>query len=285
MPTHEKRTNLIPWIVLLLFLVCIITLTVLIYRGCQSRSPARHPEPTQPAVGHPPPTFAGSYAYAGTPTTPDSILVLTNTGYLVGYSDSRHDPLWVCYRLFKTPTLQAPPRPSGFSPDPRTHSRVTQATYTGSGYDRGHLAPNYAIALCYGVQAQKETFLMSNIIPQDPDLNRQVWEHLEETEIRDYAQRFGQVWVVAGPVFTTSNTLGSGVDIPTACYKILVRESDGAPQMLAFIIPQTVTGNESPAEFLSSVDEVEKETGLDFFADLPDNLENRLESGTPSRVW
>ncbi len=126
---------------------------------------------------------------------------------------------------------------------------------------------------------------MSNIIPQDPDLNRRVWEHLEETEIRDYAQRFGQVWVVDGPVFQGTQTLNTGIAVPTACFKILVQESDGTPQMLAFIIPQTVTGNESPAEFLSSVDEIEKETGLDFFADLPDTLENQLEAATASRVW
>lgn len=231
---------------------------------------------------------AATYAYAGSPRpqeVTDSILVLTNTGYLVGFSEAKRDPRWVCYRLFRVNSLQAPPRPSGFLTDARTRSRVNQTDYTGSGYDRGHMAPNYAIALCYGVQAQRETFLMSNIIPQDPDLNRRVWEHLEETEIKDYAQRYGQVWVVTGPVFKGAETLRSGVAVPTACFKILVRESNGQPSTLAFVIPQTVTGNEQPAMFLTSVDEIEKETGLDFFSDLPDDVENRMEGVTASRVW
>lgn len=54
---------------------------------------------------------------------------------------------------------------------------------------------------------------------------------------------------------------------------------------MGFIIPQTVSGNEQPSQFLTSIDEIEKETGLNFFADLPDDVENRVESETATRGW
>lgn len=299
MPASEKQIRPFFWILLLILLaVCVIGIAVLVYQAYRpqlhenqpqvAHSPSSQPQRPQTVVEQPAIPVAATYAYAGRPrpqSVSDTILVLTNTGYLVGYSEAKEDPVWVCYRLFRVNSFKAPPRPSGFLPDTRTRDRVSQGDYTGSGYDRGHMAPNYAIALCYGVQAQRETFLMSNIIPQDPDLNRRVWEHLEETEIKDYAQRYGQVWVVDGPIFNGTSTLRSGVAIPTACYKILVRESNGQPSTLAFIIPQTVTGNEQPAQFLTSIDEIEKETGLDFFADMPDDVENQVESLTVSRVW
>jgi endonuclease G len=147
------------------------------------------------------------------------------------------------------------------------------------------MAPNYAIAVCYGPQAQLETFLMSNIIPQRPKLNRQVWERLEQSEIRDYAPRYRQIWVIDGPVFRRPGRLRGGEDVPDACYKIIVREKDGQPSILAFIMPQTVRGTEPPSEFLTSVHEIEQETGLDFFNGMPPEVQKQLEANTASGMW
>jgi endonuclease G len=74
--------------------------------------------------------------------------------------------------------------------------------------------------------------------------------------------------------------LKDGVQVPEACYKIIVDEENGVPRVLAFIVPQDVTGSEPPKRFLTSVDEVEQETGLDFLCDLPDELGSRLEAET-----
>jgi len=169
--------------------------------------------------------------------------------------------------------------------DTRTRARVSTHDYSRSGYDRGHMAPNYAIAVCYGRQGQLETFLMSNVIPQRPALNRQVWEHLEQTEIKDYAPRFKQIWVIDGPVFRNRNQLRGGEDIPDACFKIIVKEGNGVPQVLAFIMPQTVRGTEMPQQFLTSIDEIEKETGLDFFAAMPDDMQGKFEGKTATGMW
>ena len=290
MERQETRNKVVLGVLLVILVVSIIALLVLAYRQVESpgRPSEQGPASTRTAAERG--VWGGLYYYAGMPrpTRPSSfsITVLTNTGYVVGYCEQQKDPVWVCYRLVRVDSLQAPPRPHAFEVDARTRARVSQHDYTGSGYDRGHMAPNYAIALCFGSHAQMETFLMSNIIPQRPNLNRRVWEHLEEAEIKDYAQRYKQLWVVDGPVFKgATHRLSSGVQVPDACYRIMIEEEHGRPNVLAFIVPENVQGTELPAEFLTSVAEVEKETGLDFFSELPRDLQNSLEAKVASGMW
>lgn len=272
-----------------LFLLALaISLSLIAVRGIQQASrplplPALLTRPATESAA----TYGDKYCYAGqpraTPAFTGTILVLTNTGYVVGYSERLKDPVWVCYRLFRVDSLQAPPRPEKFAVDSRTTARASSGDYTGSGYDRGHMAPNFGIAVCYGRDAQIETFLMSNIIPQRPKLNRQVWENLESTEIRDYTRRYNTIWVTTGPVFSSSpKRLKSGIAVPEKCYKIIARENSGRPEITAFLIPQDVTGQENPGQFAASVREIEKTTGLDFFCELPADLQDKLESGVHS---
>jgi endonuclease G, mitochondrial len=127
---------------------------------------------------------------------------------------------------------------------------------------------------------------MSNIPRERPQLNRQVWKNLERTEIRDYAKRFNEIWIVTGPIFgVQSMRLETGIKVPSACYKILVDEQDGRPRLLAFIIPQDVTGQGRPERFLTSVDAVELETGLDFSSGRQDDLGNKLEAERSKGMW
>ena len=110
--------------------------------------------------------------------------VLVNRGYAVGYSDARANPLWAAYRMQDLARIpEAPKRPERFETDRRTAARVGPEAYSGSGYDRGHLAPNYGIATRYGAAAQKETFLMSNIAPQRHALNAGLWQDLERRNL------------------------------------------------------------------------------------------------------
>jgi endonuclease G len=300
------NNNRIIWVVgvLILILLILVGVTVLLYfqrsraYTCSTtRLVASHGKVEQTS-GTPPsqepapvPPANRKYYYAGQPISREPLLVLTNIGYVVGYDDNqRHDPKWVCYRLFAVNNLKAPPRPQGFSVDGRTRSRIASADYAGyyNGlrYDRGHCAPNYAIALCYGPEAQRETFLMSNVLPELPPLNQRVWERLEQREIKEYALRFEQIWITTGPVFGMKDKhLRHDIDVPEACYKIMADEDNGHVRVLAFVIPQTVTGNEDAARFLTSVDEVEKKTGLDFFSELPDDVENRVEAEVASGMW
>lgn len=93
--------------------------------------------------------------------------IFRNYGFIVGYSDLRGNPLWVSYQIHpipeNTPSYKRPPR---FRSDWRNLNLITHDTYTHSGYDRGHMAPNYAISHLYGQKGQLDTFLMTNITPQ-----------------------------------------------------------------------------------------------------------------------
>jgi len=209
--------------------------------------------------------------------------VLRNPGFMLGWSDLRGNALWVTYRLTALPTeVRRLPRPERFSADWRAFGLIHHDSYTRSGYDRGHLAPNHAMAQLYGRDAQHASFRMTNISPQRSNLNQRVWQRLEQYELSELTARFGEVWVTTGPVFSgererlRSHLL---VEIPDAFYKLFaVTDTGGSPRLFAFLIPQQVHGDEPLARYVVSVDEVEKLTGLDFFHALEDPLENRLEA-------
>lgn len=235
-------------------------------------------------------SLRADYAYAGFPkdvSVPGGRLkILQNQGYVVGYSESLKNPVWVGYRLFDVPVLSSEKRPSRFSVDKRTRARVSHDDYTNSGYDRGHMAPNYGIASRYGQEAQLETFMMSNIIPQTPRVNQHLWKDLELRVAQKYGLFFREVWVITGPVFDNQpDRLKSGVAIPSAYYKIIVDESGGRLRSLAFLVPHNIPPYSRIKTCLISIDELEKMTGLDFFPDLPDDVENELEAQTAGRLW
>ncbi len=229
--------------------------------------------------------FKDQTYYAGLPIS--KALVIENRGFTVGYSDQRKNPIWVSYRLFKVKDPASPERPNRFKTDDRTMAKVKHEDYNYCGYDRGHMAPNYAIATRYGKIAQQQTFLMSNVCPQKPQLNRGIWKRIELLNANVYANELDEIWVVTGPIFNSwKQHLSSGVEIPTGFYKIIVDEVNGRPRMLPFIIPQNdYTSRTEIREFLTSVDNIERITGIDFFSELEDHLEDSLEAKTPYRLW
>lgn len=216
--------------------------------------------------------------------------IFRNNAYMVGYSDIKGNPLWVVYKLTSlsenTPHLK---RPESFSADWRNLGLITSSDYTNSGYDRGHMAPNHAIALLYGKQAQVETFLMTNITPQKPSLNQKFWQRLEEMELDSFAPKFKEVWVYTGPLFDEKTTrLKSSyfVEIPDAFYKIYVGvEANGTLKTLAVIVPQNAKANDRMEKYLVSIDEVERRSGFDFLHRLEDTMERKLEKEIDTTPW
>ncbi len=290
MPEENQNKRIwIWWIIAIILVVCVAVIAILCVSYWNQWKEREVKAPQEQAAPPTKPQVDRRYVYAGNPRPMPSfqgqIQVLTNIGYLVGYSEERKDPVWVGYRLFKISSLQAPKRPRQFMVDARTAARVTSTDYTGSGFDRGHMSPNYAIAICYGRSAQLETFLMSNITPQKQKLNRGIWNNFERIAIRNYAQNLEEIWVLTGGIFESNEHLASGVKVPSSCFKILVDEQNGKPRVLAFIIGQNITGTESITNFLTSVDLIEQKTGLDFLGELPDDVEDELEAGVAGRVW
>lgn len=232
------------------------------------------------------------YVFAGTPRATSWGARLTthhlvNPGFALGYSEWRAAPLWVGYVARDPAAGTLHERPDSFAIDARTLRRVDGDAYRGSGYDRGHLAPNYLISRAYGQEAQRASFRMSNIVPQLPRHNQLLWQRLEELEADVIAPRHGPVWVLVGPIYgARPRHLASGVAVPEALFRIWVRETaDGTPSAVAFLVPQEVCGFEPLADFVVPVAQVERRTGLDLFAALPDPLEAALAEQVDLGRW
>ena len=174
--------------------------------------------------------------------------------------------------------LQSEPhkRTNRFRHDPLIPQSAYPKEYTRSGFDRGHLAP--AADMAFSKQTMLDSFLMSNMSPQLPGFNRGIWKRLEEL-VRAIALKEKEIYVVTGAIFppvSEAKYLPSGkITIPKAFYKVIY---DLTPpvKMIGFIIPHR-SSDQALQVFAVSVDEVEKQTGLDFFSQLPDDLEESLE--------
>jgi endonuclease G len=232
----------------------------------------------------------------GLPVAARQTVSLDNTGYAVGYSEDLLDPLWSAYYCGPTVLFTPEPREKiAFTADPRISPdyQVTTKDYKRPSskpplYDRGHMAPNYAIATRYGAQAQTETFLMTNIVPQQSTLNQQTWRYLEEKITETYAPDFNGVWVVVGPVFIKSVThYNKKAAIPDGFFCIILDrvEATGSLRAMALYLRQNVSGNHAPAEFLTTIRSIEEHTGLDFFSQLPDEEETALETTPAGPEW
>lgn len=237
--------------------------------------------------------------YAGMPKTMvkigsknRNITILENSAYTVGYDESRHNPAWVAYRLAHFGEIGSNQKAANrdfltFKTDQRTKSLITPKSFQRSGYERGHLAPSDAIGVYYGKDAQGETFLMSNISPQEKDLNHGLWATLEVIEQNFWANRYGEIWIVAGPIFSEdSKMIGQKkISVPESFYKIYVDEEDGSLRMIAFVIPQDAKKTSALKSFLSSVQKIEELSFLDFNPDLPDEAEKELENRQATEMW
>jgi endonuclease G len=246
-------------------------------------------------------TAVRSIVYKGIPTnafTEFPIKVLDKGHYVVGYSEDFLNPAWVFYHIGPAVDFRSFPRP-GFRVDQDTTSRVKTQDYSNSGYDRGHMAPNFALGSRFGAEGAKSTFVMSNVTPQNHEFNDGQWGDLEEwiagrkppgaspdNFIRGWADQNGEVWVVVGPLFEEDrDPLSAGVPVPSSFFCIVVDEEGGQPRALAFIMPHEEVRVDELAGFLTTIDEIETRAGLDFFHELPDSVENPLERSEATELW
>jgi len=209
--------------------------------------------------------------------TADTTITLENEGYTSGYAPELRMPRWVMYDLGRRDRLFSGRRPdTGFLPDTRLLNPLLPSAYSHSGYDRGHMAPSYAIGKVWGPKAQLETFLMSNIVPQKHEMNDGVWNSIERMEMDSFVPRFGAVRVVCGPVFTENTEhMKSGVPIPWGCFKAIQRPDK---QTIAFLVPQNPQ-SPRPEDYLVSIDELVRLTSIALFPDAPDRKRTR------TKIW
>lgn len=219
------------------------------------------------------------------PAVRSSDEITRHDGYTLRYSDQYKQPYWVAYPLLAYEIIGDAERDhEQFKPDPLVENGTAlPSDYTKSGYDRGHLAP--AGDFKFSQRMMRETFFMSNISPQVPQFNRGIWKALEE-QVRDWAYRDKGLYVVTGPVLKPGlETIGkqNQVAVPLYFYKIILYCNNPEIRMIAFLM-KNEESNESIREYVVTVDEVERMTGLDFFPKLPDDLEQKLESTSPRKA-
>lgn len=216
--------------------------------------------------------------------------------FAVGYSEERQNPLWVCYRIGEIAYFDTYPR-IRFKTDKRTDAKVNHDMYTNTGYSRGHMAPKFAIGSRFGKAGSDATFVMTNVCPQFITHNDRQWGDLEECIAgrksgRKYrpgwADLLGEVWVTVGPIFDEDrDPLRPGIEVPNAFYCIVVdvEEVTGKPRAIAFVMDHVDEAETDLSQFLTSVDEIERRTALDFFKELPDVVEDELEAEVAAELW
>lgn len=172
--------------------------------------------------------------------------------------------------------FRADPEVPGGTPDP--------GEYRGSGYDLGHLVP--AADMKWSTHAMSQTFFTSNMSPQAPSFNRGVWKRLESA-VRDWAIEKDSLYVVTGPVLRKGlPAIGHGtrVAVPELYYKIILAYTRDRQEAVAFVMRnEKSTG--SILDCAVTVDSVERLTGIDFFPDLPPDIEKRVEGKIDLSVW
>jgi len=162
---------------------------------------------------------------------------------------------------------------------------ATVYDYKRSSYDRGHMVP--AGDMGFSNRSMSQTFYMSNMSPQVRNFNGGIWRELEEN-IRDWARRFRHLYIVTGPILTDrlSKDIGDNrVSVPKRYFKVILDVSEPEIKAIAYIMPNEKTS--APiSDFAVSIDEVESQTGIDFFHNLlDDKMEKELESQADPSLW
>ncbi len=209
--------------------------------------------------------------------------VVKHSYYSLSYLEEHEQAEWVYYVLTPEMINGDAKRNNDFKVDTSVISiSATLEDYKYSGYDRGHLAP--AASMNINEVAMSESFLMSNMSPQIHAFNGGAWGTLE-AYVRTWVREEGLIHVVTGPVLREDSlgTIGENeVTIPWAYYKVIF--APDARKMIGFILPHKKI--ELPIRhYAVTVDSVECITGIDFFAELRDGLEIRLEKRFDISDW
>lgn len=201
---------------------------------------------------------------------PSGLVILDHKFFKVHYDPQIRLARYVEYTLKKENLLEKRgKRRNKFIPDPILVDSnlpfVTTKEYTRTGFDRGHLAPSADFT--FSQEANDLTFVMSNIAPQTPLLNRGVWKNLEE-QVRFWACGEEKLTIITGPIFHGNDPmLPGGLRIPQRFFKIVIDETPPR-KTIAFIHHQKDPKTTMPyREF--PVSEVERQSGLTFPVKFP----------------
>lgn len=221
--------------------------------------------------------------------TPDGTpaQILANKAYVSSFNNTTLMPNWVAWKLAGTHVNGGADRKKhAFTPDSRVDEayRVTTHDYVRSGYDRGHMCP--AADNKWSDEAMTQSFLMTNICPQDHGLNVGDWNEMEN-QCRRWASKYGEVYVLCGPILLRGKHKRIGkehkVTVPEAFFKVVLC-LEGTPKGIGFIY-RNEDGDRPKGDYVNSIDQVERITGFDFFPSLPDDVERTVEARADLAEW
>ena len=224
---------------------------------------------------------SNSFNYLPTSTTGS---IVKHNGYQLSYSEQHEQAEWVAYSLDKSDIVYTNYKRPFFIEDPKVKTKSADwRNYKKSGYDKGHLCP--AGDRRASQKAHDETFYTSNISPQNHEFNAGIWNKLEQ-KTRYWAKKYNHLYVVTGGILEPNlKTIGKEkVSVPNYFYKVLLDYTQPEIKAIAFLVPHK-DSNKPLYEFIVSIDELEQKTGIDFFPELPDSIENQLEASTDYKNW
>lgn len=219
------------------------------------------------------------------PANVDGQILLKRIGYTVSYNIQTKEPNWVAWYL-SADRVSGDADRSGveFTEDEEVpEPRATTWDYYRSHFDRGHQCP--AGDNKWNQDAMNQSFLLTNICPQNPKLNKYEWNRLE-SQCRDWAKEYGGVYIACGPIYAPNSkkTIGEHkVKVPTAFFKVVLCMT-GTPKAIGFIY-QNTGDKQDYRQCVRTVDEIEQLTGYDFFKSLDDKVEKRVEANANIDDW
>lgn len=204
--------------------------------------------------------------------------------YSLSYNEKYEQAEWVAYELTQKQLSSIPIKRPYFKKDPKvTTQSAHYKNFKDSGYNKGHLCP--AGDRKFSLEAYNETFFTSNISPQTYEFNGGVWNRLEE-KVRYWAQKIEKLYIVTGGILSPNlKTIGSEkVAVPQYFYKIILDYDGAETKAIAFLVPHEKS-EKGLYQFIVSIDEIETLTGIDFFPELPDKIENEIEKSGNYKHW
>ena len=235
----------------------IITTLILLVSTSVFAWDQRAPLPVEQCKVHSP------YGFAQTQRTAQPIC---REAYLVAYDAPAKIPVYVAYTLEPKNALGCFPRTNAFVADQSVPNGATPSDYVGTGYDKGHAAPDGDLS--WSQQVEYESFLMTNMYPQHGSLNRGIWKLLE-TSVRGWSVQLNQSFTIyVGAIYGAGDpTIGNGVIVPHGFYKIVINNQTG--QVAGWMFPHTkpyVNLGNDLTKFRAPINGIETAAGVKLFS-------------------
>lgn len=233
--------------------------------------------------------YVYQHAPLGIPYDSDSSddYIIIRPEYIVSYNPVKNATNWVSWNLNSSWIGKSGRYSGNFITDttlPDDFLKITHKDYTNSGFDRGHIVRSHERSS--DIESNKSTFLMTNIIPQTPDLNRGVWLDFERFCEELTLKEGRELYIYSGGIYNTDSTIGNGVRVPDSCFKIVVvlNRNEGLEcvdfnTIIYSVLMPNISGIRKKKwyEYSTSVIHIEKSSGYNFLSNVPEHIQGIIE--------